>query len=119
MAKNLFVCDCNAVHKEAVDAVRGNMLDDSVYAQVATFFKVLGDPTRMRILWALDQGELCVCDIANILGMTKSAVSHQLSTLREARLVKCRKDGKSVYYTLDDDHVRQMIEAGLHHTEHQ
>ncbi len=119
MAKNTFSCDCNVVHHDTVKAVREKMLIDEVYAQVTTFFKVLGDPTRMRIIWALDQGELCVCDIANILGMTKSAVSHQLGTLRNARLVKCRKDGKSVYYSLDDDHVKQMIKAGIEHTQHQ
>lgn len=119
MTKSVFVCDCNVVHEDAVERVRKGMLADAVYAQAATFFKVLGDPTRMRILWALDLRELCVCDLANVLGMTKSAVSHQLSTLRNARLVKCRRDGKSVYYSLDDDHVRQMLEAGLHHTEHQ
>lgn len=119
MAKNIFSCDCNVVHHETVDTVREKMLTIGRCTQIATFFKVLGDPTRMRILWALDQAELCVCDIANILGMTKSAVSHQLSTLRNAHLVKCRRDGKTVYYSLDDDHVKQMIEAGLHHTQHE
>lgn len=119
MGKNAFSCDCNIVHHDAVEAVREKMLTDEVYAQVSTFFKVLGDPTRMRIIWALDQTELCVCDIANILSMTKSAVSHQLGTLRNARLVKCRRDGKTVYYSLDDDHVKRMLEAGLKHTQHQ
>lgn len=119
MAKNAFSCDCNVVHHQTVDAVREKMLSDTVYTQVTTFFKVLGDPTRLRIIWALDQAELCVCDIANILSMTKSAVSHQLATLRKARLVKCRKDGKTVFYSLDDHHVKQMVEAGLEHTQHQ
>lgn len=118
MAKNAFSCDCSVVHHDAVQAVKAKMLPDAMYAQVTTFFKVLGDPTRMRIIWALDQTELCVCDIANILCMTKSAVSHQLSTLRSARLVKCRRDGKAVYYSLDDNHVKLMLEAAIEHTSH-
>ena len=82
---------------------------------VAGFFKVLGDGTRMRIISALAVRELCVCDIAAALGMTKSAVSHQLGTLRTARLVKCRREGKSVFYSIDDDHVYKMLEGGLEH----
>ncbi len=119
MAKNAFSCDCNMVHHDAVQTAKARMLSDEAYAQVSTFFKVLGDPTRMRIIWALDQAELCVCDVANTLGMTKSAVSHQLGTLREARLVKYRRDGKTVYYSLDDDHVKYMLEAGIEHIQHQ
>ena len=115
MSKSAFSCDCNIVHHDAVRAVTEKMLSDADYAQVTTFFKVLGDPTRMRIIWALEQHELCVCDIANILNMTKSAVSHQLSTLRGAKLVKYRRDGKTVYYSLADHHVRQMLDAGLEH----
>lgn len=118
MAKNQYICDCSIVHHETVEQVRREMPQKDMCDRVCAFFKALGDPTRMQILWALDLAELCVCDIANILGMTKSAVSHQLSTLRAARLVKCRKEGKSVYYSLDDDHVRQMLEAGIHHTKH-
>lgn len=115
MSKNPFSCDCSVVHEAAVRCVTAKMLSDADFAQVTTFFKVLGDPTRMRIIWALEQHELCVCDIANILDMTKSAVSHQLSTLRKAKLVKFRRDGKTVYYSLADDHVRQMLDAGLEH----
>lgn len=115
MAKNTFSCDCHAVHHDAVQAVTERMLSEADFSQVTTFFKVLGDPTRLRIIWALEQHELCVCDIANILNMTKSAVSHQLSTLRNAKLVKYRRAGKTVYYSLADDHVRQMLDAGLEH----
>lgn len=115
MSKNTYSCDCHIVHGEAVESVQKNMLSDPEYERVTGFFKVLGDLTRLRIIWALDQHELCVCDIANILGMTKSAVSHQLGTLRRANLVKCRRDGKTVFYSLADDHVRQMLEAGLEH----
>ena len=115
MPKNEFICDCNAVHQEAVDSVTAEMLGKETFDKLADFFKVLGDNTRIRIVWALDQNELCVCDIANILGMTKSAVSHQLGTLRNAKLVKFRKVGKTVYYSLADDHVRIMLESGLEH----
>lgn len=115
MARNSFSCDCNVVHHDVVELVNAQMLPQTIYEQVSVFFKVLGDPTRLRIIAALSKSELCVCDISNILGMTKSAVSHQLSTLRNAHLVKCRRDGKTVYYTLDDDHVQHMLAAGLEH----
>ncbi len=115
MSKNAFYCDCNVVHKEAVEAVQQKMLTTAEYERATGFFKILGDVTRLRIIWALDQQELCVCDIANILEMTKSAVSHQLGSLRRANLVKCRREGKTVFYALADDHVRQMLKAGLEH----
>ncbi len=115
MAKNEFTCDCTIIHEEAVDQVKTLMLEPETYDTVAGFFKVLGDGTRIRIIWALEQQELCVCDLANVLGMTKSAVSHQLGTLRAAKLVKCRRDGKTVYYSLDDEHVNHMLKAGLEH----
>jgi len=85
--------------------------------RLAETFKVLGDPTRMKIIFALSLEELCVCDIANLLGTTKSAVSHQLRVLRNMRLVKYRKDGKMVYYSLDDGHINHLIEEGLRHVE--
>lgn len=115
MSRNKFTCDCSIVHHESVDKVRANMLAGESFDRVSTFFKILGDSTRIRIIWSLDQNELCVCDIANILSMTKSAVSHQLSTLRNANLVKCRRDGKTVYYSLADEHVKHMLESGLEH----
>ena len=82
-------------------------------------FKIIGDQTRLRILWALDQNEMCVCDIANVLKMTKSAVSHQLAILRSAGIVKYRRSGKEVYYMLDDHHITQLYEIGLLHIIHQ
>ncbi len=115
MPRNEFSCDCGVIHHDVVDAVKENMLPEETYQQISTFFKVLGDATRTKIIWALDGQELCVCDLANVLNMTKSAVSHQLGSLRRARLVKCRREGKTVYYSLDDDHVRLMFEAGLEH----
>lgn len=108
-------CDRVCVHTDAVDHVRKNMLTDSAVTGLAEIFKVLGDPTRVRILHALSIDELCVCDIAAILGMSSSAVSHQLRLLRQTKLVRNRKAGKSVYYSLDDDHVRLLMDQGLAH----
>ena len=82
------------------------------------FLKFFGDTTRTKILFALDQNEMCVCDIANVLGMSKSSISHQLGTLRRSNIVKCRREGKEVYYMLDDDHVKQLFEIGIEHIEH-
>ncbi len=115
MAKGEFCCSENVIHEAAVAEVRERMHDTETLDTVAGFFKVLGDGTRMRIISALAVRELCVCDIAAALGMTKSAVSHQLGTLRSARLVKCRREGKSVFYSIDDDHVYKMLEGGLDH----
>lgn len=115
MAKSEFTCDCSVIHYEVVQKIRDVMLPPEVFDRVSYFFKVIGDPTRTKILWALDNHELCVCDLANLLGMTKSAVSHQLGTLRRANLVKFRRDGKTVYYSLSDDHVKHMLDGGLEH----
>ncbi len=118
MAKNEFVCDCNIIHQEIVDKTLKNMPDSYTFNSLAEFFKILGDTTRAKILFALDQNEMCVCDIANVLRMTKSSISHQLGTLRRAGIVKCRREGKEVYYTLDDDHVKKSFELGLEHINH-
>ncbi len=118
MSKNEFICDCNVIHKEVVDDVINKMLEQDVFNKLAEFFKILGDTTRMKILFALDQSEMCVCDIANVLGMSKSSVSHQLGTLRRSGIVKCRKSGKEVFYMLDDEHVKQVTEVAIEHIEH-
>ena len=118
MSKNEFICDCNVIHQEVVDKVSKNLPDFDTFLNLADFFKILGDTTRAKILFSLDQNEMCVCDIANVLGMSKSSISHQLSTLRRAGIVKCRKDGKEVYYMLDDEHVKKSFELGLEHIEH-
>ena len=115
VSKNEFFCDCTCVHEDAVQEVNKKMLSAELFGRLSDFFKALGDPTRTKIVWALDQRELCVCDLANVLGMTKSAVSHQLAVLRSAAFVKCRRDGKTVYYSLDDDHVKKLLEAGFDH----
>jgi len=108
-------CDCDTIHQEVVDRVRGRMPQEETLYDLAEFFKVFGDSTRIRILWALAESEMCVCDIANLLNMTQSAISHQLRVLKQAALVKNRRDGKVVYYSLDDDHVQQIIDQGMAH----
>lgn len=118
MSRNEFICDCNVIHKDVVDNTTKNMPEENTFNKLAEFFKILGDTTRVRILFALDQNEMCVCDIANVLGMSKSSVSHQLGTLRRSGIVKCRKSGKEVFYTLDDEHVKQVFEIGIEHIEH-
>ena len=115
MAKNTVSCDCDCVHSEIVEKTRKNFPKDELLGDLSDFFKVIGDGTRIKILWALDSNEMCVCDIANLLNMTKSAVSHQLRGLREANLVKFRKSGKEVFYSLSDNHVREIFEQGLIH----
>lgn len=118
MRENPAECDCFAVHGDTVKMVVDEMPPDDDVQALSRFFKVLGDPTRMRILWALDRSEMCVCDITVALNMTKSAVSHQLNTLRNARLVKYRRDGKNVYYSLHDQHVTEIVEQAMTHMKH-
>lgn len=115
MARNEFSCDCNVIHEDAVNDVLSKMPNENIFCRLAFLFKLIGDTTRCRILFALDQREMCVCDLSNVLNMTKSSVSHQLATLRQSGIVKCRKSGKEVYYTLDDDHIFKLFEIGLEH----
>ena len=118
MAKNEFICDCNIIHKEVVDDTLKKMPEQDLFNKIAEFFKILGDTTRTKILFALDTNEMCVCDIANVLNMSKSSISHQLSTLREMGIVRARKEGKEVYYMLDDNHVKEVFEVALEHINH-
>lgn len=118
LAKNEFICDCNVIHQSRVEETKEKMPEEELFYKLADFFKILGDTTRTKILFALDQNEMCVCDLANVLGMSKSSISHQLGTLRRSSVVKCRKAGKEVYYTFDDEHVRELIEIGMMHIEH-
>ena len=109
------VCDTREVHNEAVARARGFMPPQDTVEGLADFFKIFGDGTRVRILLALDSGEMCVCDISETLGMSMSAVSHQLRMLRDAKLVTSRREGRSIYYSLCDDHVRIVLETALEH----
>lgn len=107
--------DCNVIHEDIVNQVRDKMPQEESLYDLAELFKVFGDSTRIRILWALHETEMCVCDIAVLLNMTQSAISHQLRVLKQANLVKNRKEGKVVYYSLVDDHVREIFDQGLIH----
>lgn len=113
--KDLDVCQITMIHPERVAAARSRLTGDGLLALTGEFFRILGDATRLGILDALSGGELCVCDICAVLGMGQSAISHQLRLLRQARLVRARKEGKVVYYRLDDDHVQAILGAGLAH----
>ena len=108
-------CDCPTIHEEVVRAVRNRMPEEENLLDLADLFKVFGDSTRVKILCALFESEMCVCDIAALLEMTKSAISHQLRILKESNLIKNRRDGKVVYYSLNDDHVKNIFDQGLAH----
>lgn len=108
-------CERHIIHKEVVGRVRALMPADEALFDLAELFKVFGDSTRVKIICALFQSQMCVCDIAALLGMTKSAISHQLRVLKQAKLVKYKKDGKVVYYSLADDHVKNLFDQGFSH----
>ena len=113
MKKETLVCECTVIHQEVIDKIK--LPEEELLYDLGDFFKILGDSTRIKILSALFQSEMCVCDIAALLGMTQSAISHQLRVLKQGRLVKHRKDGKVVYYSLDDDHIKHIVDQGLTH----
>lgn len=113
--KSAISCDCDKVHDEIVAESRKTMPEDENIFRLADFMSMFSDSSRIRILWALDGGELCVCDIAALLGMTKSAVSHQLRLLRDNDLVRNRRAGREIYYSLADSHVREIIEKAMEH----
>lgn len=110
-------CEEHIVHMDAVETARRQMPDDDITTAASDFFKVFSDKTRLRILTALVSAELCVCDIATLLGMSQSAISHQLRFLKQARLVKSRKNGKTVYYALCDDHIQTILAQGIAHVQ--
>ena len=109
------ICGDNTVHQDIVDRVSGEMPDESALYDAAELLKVFGDPTRLRIISALCRSELCVCDIARLLGMTQSAISHQLRVLKQARLVNTRRAGKTIFYSLCDEHVQRIFYCALDH----
>ena len=110
-------CDSNIIHEEIVSKVRKKLKKKKNLYSLSELFKVFGDFTRVKVLWALKEEEMCVCDIAALLSMTQSAISHQLRVLRNSNLVKSRKDGKVVYYSLDDGHVEQIFNQALIHVD--
>ena len=111
------VCAEVCTHPEILEKVAPEMPDEERLYDLAELFKVFGDTTRIRILYVLFESEMCVCDIAELLNMTQSAISHQLRILKQAHLVRSRRDGKTVFYALDDDHVRTVIGQGMEHIE--
>lgn len=110
-------CEVQFVDEKKVKRVRRAMKSSEEVSALAETFKILGDPTRVRIAFALSREELCVCDIAKLLGVSQSAVSHSLRTLRQMNLVKFRREGKITYYALDDEHIRTLLDVGFHHVE--
>lgn len=108
-------CDCTVIHEEIVNKVKEFMPAEDTLTGLAELFKVFGDTTRIKILWALSESEMCVCDLAFLLNMTQSAISHQLRLLKQSRLVKNRKEGKVVFYSLADEHVKLIFKQALTH----
>ncbi len=113
-------CDACIIHEGAVEKAKARVreLDGNTILRLSEIFKIMGDPTRLRIIHALSSGEMCVCDIAAALGMEHSAISHQLRLLRNARVVKYRRQGKEAVYSLDDEHVLRLFSEGLEHARH-
>lgn len=110
-----YTCQKNIVHTKNIDIAKKGMIDNNIIFKVSQLYKIFGDETRLKILNSLIETELCVCDISNILTMSHSSVSHQLKVLRDMNLVKTRKAGKSVYYSLSDEHILQIIKIGVEH----
>ena len=108
-------CEYMHAHDELIEKVKNDMPDEIMLYDLAELYKVFADSTRIKILYCLFESEMCVCDIAQLLGMTTSAISHQLRVLKQSKLVKFRRDGKTVFYSLSDDHVRTIIGMGMEH----
>ena len=108
-------CEYMHVHEDIVAQVKQSMPDEEVLYDLAELFKIFGDSTRIKILYVLSESEMCVCDIAQLLGMTQSAISHQLRSLKQSKLVNARREGKTVFYSLADGHVRTILAQGVEH----
>lgn len=108
-------CATKGIHRDTIRTVKGAMPDPIHLYDLADLFKLFGDSTRLGILWALSESEMCVCDLCALLKMKQPAVSHQLKNLKQTRVVKSRRDGKVVYYSLDDDHIRKLLNLGMEH----
>jgi len=118
VTKTVARCEDDFIHIEPVHMAQEDLIDGLTATYLARTFQALSDPTRVRLISALSRTELCVCDLAALLGMTQSAISHQLGSLRDLRLVKSRKVGREVFYTLDDEHIRELYQLGLDHIQH-
>ncbi|WP_073011072.1 ArsR/SmtB family transcription factor [Clostridium amylolyticum] len=115
--KNIEVCKSNVIHQDTIDKVLKVMPEEELLYDLAELFKVFGDSTRVKILSALFESEMCVCDLSVALSMTQSAISHQLRVLKQANLVKFRREGKVVYYSLSDNHIKSIFDQGLLHVQ--
>ncbi|RJP82064.1 MAG: ArsR family transcriptional regulator [Desulfobacteraceae bacterium] len=109
------ICETIGIHPEIISKVSTEMPDRNDLLDLADLFKLFGDSTRIRILWALSESEMCVCDLCSLLEMKQPAVSHQLKNLKQGRIVKTRRDGKVIYYSLDDAHIRMLLNMGMEH----
>jgi DNA-binding transcriptional ArsR family regulator len=112
---NTSTCDCDVIHQEVVSRIQAQMPPKADLERLGALYKMFSDGTRIHILFALGYGEMCVCDLAVLLGMTKSAISHQLKSLRLANLVHSRREGQVIYYALADEHVREILNMGFDH----
>ncbi len=113
------LCEVKGIHIEIVEDVRKRLPDSDTLNELAYLFKLFGDGTRIGILWALSESEMCVCDLCALLNMKQSAISHQLKNLKQSRVVKARREGKVVYYALDDEHIRRLLDLGMVHVKEQ
>ena len=118
MQKKCCTTNNHIIHQDVVDSALNSMPKENTFINLANLFKLIGDTTRCKILFLLDKNEMCVCDIASALSMTKSAVSHQLANLRKNKIVKLRKNGKIVYYSLDDEHIKLIMKTMYEHVNH-
>lgn len=117
MRRSINGCDCDAIHGDVIEKVKNNIPSQEKTISIANFFAVFGDRTRIKILLALEQSEMCVCDLAVLLDLTKSVISHQLKILKQNNLVSSHKEGKHNYYALTDNHIRNIIEMAVKHSE--
>lgn len=111
----LEVCEIKGIHDDIVDAVHSKLPNPKRLSDLADLFKLFADSSRISILWALSESEMCVCDLCALLRMRQPTVSHQLKNLKLSRLVKTRRDGKVIYYSLDDEHIRMLLDLGMQH----
>ena len=118
MSRNEYICDCKVIHHDVVEHVLNKMPNKEVFLNLANLYKILGDETRCKIVYCLKENEMCVCDLANVLSMTKSSISHQLATMKKFGIVKSEKRGKEVFYSLDDEHIFEIYDMGLTHISH-
>lgn len=110
-------CEVTLIHEDNVKKAINGLPDDELIADLSDMFKIFGDQTRMKILMALESGELCVCDIAAVMNMSQSAISHQLRVLKQSNIVKTRREGKVVYYSISDDHVKEIFDIAMVHVQ--